>query len=417
MHDDSYRNPPDELPSRALNNLRPISEHSIVHWIEGYTPVCLFARGGMAQVYLARTNTYPSRLVAIKTLQIHSLNDPERMAMFADEMRIARLLRHPNIVELVEAGVIEGEPYLVLEFIDGPSLRELADWAQERGQPLDPRVVMSLFVGACAGLHYAHELQSEWGTPLRLVHRDISPQNLMITRQGGIKVLDFGVAKAVGQRHNTVAQGVKGKMAYAAPEYVRGSVPDRRADIFGLGVVLWELLANKRLFFRSTAVATMQAVVYDPIPSLTLHNPSLPPKVARLVRTALDRDLDQRWPTAEALGQALVETLSELGGVMSPVEIAEALAEPLTALLPSEQELRPDMSDQALSRGATRPSLAAIPPVDEEDSDETNSSWSSVEVDLSALAEREEIEDEFDDEESGPATVVDFRPAWFEDEI
>lgn len=379
----------------------------MVHRLEGYSPVCIFARGGMAQVYLGRTKTVPTRLVAIKTLQVTSVDDQDRMTMFADEMRIARLLRHPNIVELVEAGVIDGEPFLVLEFIDGPSLRDLTNWAQERGNAFDPRLVVSLIAGACRGLHYAHDLRDEWGTPLRLVHRDISPQNLMVDRMGLVKVLDFGVAKAVGQRHKTLAQGVKGKMAYAAPEYVKGGTPDRRADIFGLGVVLWELLTNYRLFYRATVVGTMQAVIYDPVPPPSQIAGTVPRFLDHVVLTALERDLERRWPSAFALGEALDEVAIELGGVMSPSEISRALAGAFAEILVSRDELRPEMTDLQLSRGATRPSLAAVAPLD--DSDDVPVEWSSLEIDLG------DVDDDLD-ELSGSGTVVDVRPVWLKDE-
>ena len=367
----------------------------------------------MAQVYLARTDTDQPRLVAIKTLEITALDDPDRTAMFADEMRIARLLRHPNIVELVEAGVIGDVPFLVLEFIDGPSFRDLANWCEQRGRGLEPRLVLSLMVGACMGLHYAHELCSEWGTPLRLVHRDISPQNLMVTRKGVLKVLDFGVAKAVGQRHQTIAQGVKGKMAYTAPEYVRGGTPDRRADIFGLGVVLWELLTNSRLFFRATVVGTMQAVVYDEVPPPSSINPLVPEALEQVVMSALERDLDQRWPTAQAMGEAMLGVAGELGGVMSPQQIAEALSAAFSDVMVSREELTPRMSDLQLSRGATRPSLNAV--AAPEDSNPSKESWSSEEVDLSALEQELRFEMDFEDS-TGSGTVVDIRPAWMDDE-
>jgi serine/threonine protein kinase len=407
-------------------------EQSIVHDLEHYDTICLFARGGMAQVYLARTKSKPSRLVAIKTLEISALDDPDRIAMFADEMRIARMLRHPNIVEMVEAGIIEGEPYLVLEFIDGPSLRDLAVWGLKRGKPVDPRIVVSMIVGACAGLHYAHELQNEWGSPLRLVHRDISPQNLMINRQGVVKVLDFGVAKTVGQRHNTLAQGVKGKMAYTAPEYIRGVPPDRRADIFGLGVVLWEMLANRRLFFRSTVVATMQAVVYDRFPTMRQLGLQIPPHLEHVVHRALDRNVDRRWESARAFGQALIEAAEDFGGIMSPYDLALELAVPIAEIMPNEEELHPDMSDRQLSRGSIRSSLS-IKVGDQSGS--VAETWASMEIDLNEIGEfavndadlavskdeeYEEYEEYFDDDDedevSDSGTVVDIRPPWIEDE-
>ena len=343
-----------------------IPPKSIVHRIGGYEPICQLAVGGMAEVYLARIREQPSRLIVIKTLPGALADDPERVTMFVDEMRIARLLRHENIVELIEADVIDMQPYLALEFIDGPSLRDLAAHARLRGRPMDVRLAASLMVGVCEGLHHAHEMKSEWGAPLRLVHRDVSPQNLMVTRDGVVKILDFGVARAVGQRHETATRGIKGKIAYTAPEYILGTKPDRRADLFALGIVLWELVANRRLFYQANLAATMQAVLGGPVEPPSNHNPAVPPKLDRAILTALERDQENRWLTARAMRSGLVRAVRSVGGLMSPGEIAELLAWEFPELVAQSRDLAPSLSNEELLRIATSRSrpAAAVPPTD-----------------------------------------------------
>lgn len=380
-----------------LMTSRPIPSHSIVKRIQGYDPICLFARGGMAQVFLARKAGARPRLVAIKTLKVSYMDDQDRVAMFADEMRLTHLLSHPNIVELVEAGVIEGEPFLVLEFIDGPSLRELSNYHATMGWAMDVRLTTSLIYWVCQGLHYAHELVDEWGTPLRLVHRDINPQNLMVTRGGVIKVLDFGVAKAVGQSHQTVGRGVKGKIAYAAPEYIKGDVPDRRADVFALGVVLWELLTNARLFFKATAVGTMQAVVNDAAAPPSSLNSAVMPVLDELTLAAVEKAPERRVPDAARLASGLREAASVLGGLLSPEEIADVLVTEYAAITADRIELDPKMSDDELRRHARSSIVPDGSPIPRRPSDLAES-WSSVEIDLGIMDERTK-EHKYDDEE------------------
>lgn len=364
-----------------LTSPQPIPSRSIVRRVEGYEPICLFARGGMAQVFLARTLEEPKRLVAIKTLRISCIDDPDSVAMFVDEMRIAHLLQHENIVELVEAGIIEGEPFLVLEFIDGASLRELADHHYEIDEPMEPAIVVALMLGAARGLSHAHQLTDEWGTSLELVHRDINPQNLMVDRAGVTKVLDFGVAKAVGQSHQTIGHGVKGKMAYAAPEYIRGEAPDQRADIFGLGVVMAELLWNRRLFFRPTAVGTMQAVVFEEVTPPLRREGAEEVFLDAIVLAAIAKNPDERIATADAFVERLEAAAELLGGELTEEEIAETLSFDEPELLPARDILEPEMSDEQLGRGLSRP--PSRPPTRASQEGEKSLEIRSVEIDLS----------------------------------
>jgi serine/threonine-protein kinase len=186
-------------------------------------------------------------------------------------------------------------------------------------------LVTSIILGAARGLRFAHELRDQSGTPLQIIHRDINPQNLLIDRRGVTKLIDFGVAKALGLRHQTLGRGVKGKMPYVAPEYLRGQPPDQRVDVFGMGVVMGELLWNRRLFHRPTAVGTMQAVVYDH-PTPPQHGGDRAALfLDELVLEAIAKDPDKRICSARELVEQLEAAAAMLGGELSPREIAEEL--------------------------------------------------------------------------------------------
>lgn len=389
-----------------LTKAKPVPKLSIVNNISGYDPVCLFARGGMAQVFLARSKSKSVRLVAIKSLRVSYIGVPEQVTLFADEMRLTHLLRHPNIVELVEAGVIEGEPFLVLEYIDGPSLRELSYHHHTLDQVMDVRLAASLIYWACQGLHYAHGLVDEWGTQLDIVHRDLNPHNLMVTRSGVVKVLDFGVARAVGQVHQTIGHGIKGKIAYAAPEYVKGAIPDQRADIFGLGVVLWELLTNRRLFFRATAVGTMQAVVDDEAPLPSKINDSVMPEIDELTLWALEKDPDDRLGSSSGFAGGLEDAVAGLGGIMMPDEISECLAISYGELLEERLELNPTMSNEQLSRSAGGSRMPE--PYVARPREGAMDSWPSVEFSIEGEGGFRELDESF--------SWVDVEGAWDESE-
>jgi serine/threonine-protein kinase len=339
----------------------------------------------MARLFLARTVDSPQRLVAIKTLRLANADDPRQIAMFAEEMRITRLLRHRHVVELVEAGVLHGQPFLVLEYIDGPSLRQLAAYHIESDRPMAVHLAVSLLAMACSGIHAAHELTSDWGRPLGLVHRDVCPQNIMVNRLGEAKVLDFGVAKVVDRYHQD-RRSFAGRMAYTAPETIRGDPLDRRADVFALGVVLWELLTNRRLFFHSTKVGTMQAVLHDGVPPASAFNPNIPQQLDLVLQRALAKDRTNRYPTAADFQTAIVDTLPSQGprAPLASDDVARFMARAYPQLLPPLPSLDPPMADDEMARRAAR--LSSMPAAGEDPSpDSAQFSWASVEVDLSDI--------------------------------
>jgi serine/threonine-protein kinase len=210
----------------------------------------------MASVYLARCDSEhgSGRLVAVKLIHPHLANDREFIEMFMDEAELASQIRHPNVCAVLDYALRQDESYLVMEHLTGESLMSVGRRI-ERSKDLDPqrlaRCVARVLADACEGLHAAHELTDVDGEPLHVVHRDVSPENVFVTYDGIAKVMDFGVAAAAHKRHRTLTGVVKGKFASVAPECLKGRKPDRRADVWGIGVIAWELLTGQRLFRSS----------------------------------------------------------------------------------------------------------------------------------------------------------------------
>jgi serine/threonine-protein kinase len=280
----------------------------------------------MSEVFLATTADAARRLVVLKIPCGPALADPAQVAMFTAEARLLGLVRHENVVALLAAGDTGAAPYQVLELVDGPSLLDLARCDLDRRAPMETRLAASLVCDAATGLHAAHEAVDERGEPLRVVHHDVCPANLLVSAGGVVKVADFGVAVAAGRGAATrPGGGVRGRVAYAAPEHVRGLAADRRADVFALGVVLWELLAGQRLFRRATAVGTLQAVAYQEAPPLSTAAPGAPPALDRIVRASLDKDPARRPSSAAALAAGLAAATGPIGGPLGPAEIATAI--------------------------------------------------------------------------------------------
>ncbi|HEY0706250.1 MAG TPA: serine/threonine-protein kinase, partial [Polyangia bacterium] len=233
-----------------------------------YQIVERIATGGMAEVYLAVHGELAGfrTPVVLKKVLPHLANNPQFIDMFLDEARIASMLDHPNVVRIYEVGRSGSEYFLAMELVQGKSLSALLRRFQETYSRMDPRLAAFVVAQAAAGLHHAHNLTDPLGNPLGLVHRDVSPQNILISFEGSVKVIDFGIARALGRITETQTGGMKGKFGYMSPEQARGEDVDLRTDIFALGVVLWEALTNRRLFQRENDLATMRALAYEPIP-------------------------------------------------------------------------------------------------------------------------------------------------------
>jgi len=308
----------------------------------------------MATVYLARKRSGTRSFVALKVIHAHLLRDPEFVAMFRDEAAIASQISHGNVCRVLDFGAAAQEHYIVMEFLAGESLA--AVWrrllAPEVERPSGPR--MALLVGrmlsdACEGLHAAHELTAVGGEPLGVVHRDVSPENVMLTYEGSAKLLDFGVATATRQHHQTRTGMVKGKFAYIAPELLGGSKPDRRADVWGMGATAWELLTGHRLFHAANDLDTLHAVTELPIRPPSELAPGIPPAMDEVVLRALSRDPEGRYASARELGSALLRASAKDGEVASLGDLAEWVQ----SLFPTGPEQTRALLDRTTMASAT----------------------------------------------------------------
>ncbi len=290
-----------------------------------YEILALLALGGTAEIYLARIGGTAGfeKYVVVKCLHDHLADDADFVSMFLDEARLAAMLDHSNIVQTFELGEHENRYYMVMEFLAGLSLAMIVRRSNERlaGGKLPTQLILNIAAQAAAGLHYTHERTSN-GKPLIMVHRDISPQNLVISFEGIVKVVDFGIARAEMRETKTKAGTIKGKFAYMSPEQCIATNVDRRTDVFALGVIVHELLTGKRLFKRGSAYETYQAVIECAVPAPSAINHELDPAIDEIVLKAVAKDKDQRYLTAEAFGDAMLGYLHHRGKGSGPAELS-----------------------------------------------------------------------------------------------
>jgi serine/threonine protein kinase len=286
-----------------------------------YQLLAMVGEGGMGRVWAARQVGSPlQRLVAVKTAISGQSQTPEFQRLFMDEARIASLIHHPNVCGVYELGEENGTLYLVMEWCDGSSLRQVMDKLPE-GR-MDLSVAARIVANVAAGLHAAHELEDSDGTKLRVVHRDVSPQNILISKNGHVKVADFGVAKAQGQLHRPTETGeMKGKLAYMAPEQVTAKDIDHRADIFALGCVLYEVTTGRRPFQGEGALSTLYQLLEQAVAAPAEVFPGYPAELSAIVLKSLAKDPDGRYQTAEDLRVALEGWIASTGSKANEREI------------------------------------------------------------------------------------------------
>ena len=256
--------------------------------------------GGMAEVFKAKIFGAEGfeRLVAIKRILPHLVEDDDFVKMFIDEAKIAVRLQHPNIVTIHDLGKAEGTLYIAMEFVAGKDLRALYDYEKERAGRTPIGIACHVVMKMCEALHHAHFATGPRGEPLQVIHRDVSPQNVLLGFDGEVKVADFGLAKARGRMVQTQAGVVKGKLAYMSPEQLRGEEIDHRVDVFGLGIVLFELLSGERLFLGPSDMETLRRVYEAKVPPMQPLNPEVPPELEAIVQRALAKERDERYQTA-----------------------------------------------------------------------------------------------------------------------
>ncbi|MBK7582733.1 MAG: serine/threonine protein kinase [Myxococcales bacterium] len=298
------------------------AESTTTETIGRYEVVGRLAVGGMAEILLGRLRG-PSgfeRAVVIKRILPHLAEQPAFVDMFLDEARLAARIQHRNVVQVHELGQDGVNLFLTMEYLEGENTAGIVRRSLVKEEELGVAVCAYIVAEACAGLHAAHELTDAEGRPLGLVHRDVSPQNIFVTYGGGVRVLDFGIAKAADRSAHTEVGQLKGKFEYMSPEQCRGKAIDRRCDVFALGIVLYELLTRRRLFKRDNKLAVLEAVCREmPLaPSKVIEG--CPESLDRVVMKALSKHADDRYPTAAELRRDLMAVVRELMGTNDPEE-------------------------------------------------------------------------------------------------
>ncbi|HTQ04893.1 MAG TPA: protein kinase [Polyangiaceae bacterium] len=292
-------------PSKAKRSLSPPGGTS--RRVGKYRILTELGRGGMATVYLvvAHGPGGVNKLVVLKALLPELASEPESLTMFLDEARLAAQLNHPNVVQTYEVGTEGDRHVIVMEYLEGQSLSAIVKRAELRGEPFPQKLHLRVIMSALEGLHYAHELCAYDGTPLALVHRDISPHNVFVTYDGQVKVLDFGIAKAASSSVHTATGVIKGKIAYMAPEQISGESVDRRADVFSVGCMLWAAATGKKLWKDVPDVHVMRHVMHDEVPTPRATTPSCDDELNHIVMRALSWKCEERYQTALELEQDL----------------------------------------------------------------------------------------------------------------
>jgi eukaryotic-like serine/threonine-protein kinase len=336
---------PNEAPRRAAAPVAPAPER-----LGRYEILFELARGGMGTVYAGRLVGVHGfdRLVAIKRLHA----DGGNVEAFLAEARLGGRILHPNVVETIELGEHEGAPYLAMQLIEGVSLDDLLGALESRGEAMDPDLAAWVCLQAAAGLHAAHELRDKEGRPLGLVHRDISPQNILLSFAGRVYVTDFGVAKLRDARVVTDSGVVKGKFGYMSPEQTRAGALDLRSDVFSLGICLYESLVGARLFDGdSPASCILRILEHEPAPPERVR-PGVPEELGAVAMRALSKRREDRYESAAAMGEALRSTLRARQAHVDEADMAALLAR----AVPAERQRL-----EALLRGATSAASASSP--------------------------------------------------------
>ncbi|MCA9672350.1 MAG: serine/threonine protein kinase, partial [Myxococcales bacterium] len=282
------------------------------------------AVGGMAQVYVGRLRGVQGfeKLLAIKCIHDELAEDEDFIKMFIDEARVSARISHPNVVQVLELGQVGDAYFIAMEYVHGESLSALL-----RRKCPPPTVCARIAAECAAGLQAAHELCDANGRLLNVVHRDVSPQNILVGYDGAVKVTDFGVAAARDNLHVTTGGTLKGKHAYMSPEQARAEPLDHRSDIFALGIVLYEMSTGHRLFKGKSSAETLRKVVESPIAAPTSLVPDYPPGLERIVLKALERDLERRYQSCEALADDLEQHIVESGAPVLRKDVARLMVE------------------------------------------------------------------------------------------
>ncbi|MEO8840600.1 MAG: serine/threonine-protein kinase [Kofleriaceae bacterium] len=327
-----------------------------------YQLLAKLATGGMAEIYLARPQSTSvageKDVMVLKRILPHLAEDEHFVQMFRDEADLASKLVHRNVCHVLSFGQFGGTWFIAMEYLHGVPLSRMMTRLSKGGRMLDYRVVAAIITQACEGLHAAHEARDASGNLLGVVHRDVSPPNIMVTGDGLVKLLDFGIAKARGANSRTRTGTVKGKNAYMSPEQILGKPLDRRSDVFALGVVMYEMLAIRRLFHRDSDFLTFKAITEEPIPEIRERRSDIPAGMRAALLQAMARDPAGRFDTAQAFANAIKNSVATIGGPASPQELARLLFTDFGDEMASRDEILKAADDPA----AAPVSMITAPP-------------------------------------------------------
>lgn len=327
-----------------------------------YTLLRKLATGGMAEVFLANVDGpmgFQKKCV-VKRILPHFSDDPQFVQMFLGEARLAAELNHPNLVQIFDFGEVDGQYFIAMEYIEGPNLRVLNRELRMAHGPIPLPLAARIITLAAEGLQFAHDLKDEHGQIINLVHRDISPDNILVSRQGAVKVVDFGIAKAANQPHLTRSGMIKGKLAYMPPEQLAREPLDRRADLYALGVVLYELVCGEMPFDATSEVSIIQAIMgHEPLQRVRERRPDVPDALDGIIAKCLAKDPNERYPSCRELQQDLERFIQQSGTVIAVSDLA-ALVEQVfkSNFVPTTPNPMPDSAslDPTAQRPAVRPS-------------------------------------------------------------
>ncbi|MCA9540386.1 MAG: serine/threonine protein kinase, partial [Myxococcales bacterium] len=294
----------------------------------------------MAEVYKAVSYGVEGfeRLFAVKRVLPQISEDQEFIDMFIDEAKIAVQLTHANIGQVFELGNADNSYFISMEFVQGKDCRALFDRASTRGEHLPIPMCCHIIKEVCEALEYAHNKRNDRGEPLKLIHRDVSPQNILVSYEGEVKLIDFGIAKAAGKASKTQAGILKGKFSYMSPEQVRGKPIDKRSDLFSLAVCLYELLTLERCFQGESDFSTLEKVREVEVRKPTQINRAIPPELERIIYRGLARDPEQRYQSAAEFQDALQKFLYQSGAFYSRKDLAAYMRGTFSRELAAEQQ-------------------------------------------------------------------------------
>jgi eukaryotic-like serine/threonine-protein kinase len=325
-----------------------------------YELLRVLGAGGMAEAYLARQRSLGGfeKNVVVKRLLPHLSADQSFITMLLEEARVAARISHPNVVQIFDLGQVENRYFIAMEYIRGKDLSSILRAATRLQREIPIELAARIISDICAGLHAAHTCTDESGKPFPIIHRDVSPHNVLVSIEGRVVLTDFGIAKAVDSAAQTPTSLLKGKLAYLAPEQLQldGRPIDARADLFPTGLIFFQLLTHEHMFKRDTEYATLKAILHDPIVPVERKRPDVPPDLSRILMRALERNPDNRYESAQEFHTDLETFLKNFPKPSGAPELANWINELLRAEseLPTEQPAKSDSERDLLATAEFR---------------------------------------------------------------